>query len=76
MLAGAADRDVSEFRSGLNGFRRATVGSLNALREDVTGLSRRMDQGFERCAQNSMHAAAGQQQIVNLLHTMIKDDHD
>ncbi len=36
VLAGAADRDVSEFRDELRDFRRATVSSFNAMREDFT----------------------------------------
>lgn len=86
-LAGAADRDVSEFRSELNDFRRATTASFNALREDFNDLSRRMEQGFARTEQGFARTeqgfaairgtldgtAAGQQQIVDLLHTIIDD---
>lgn len=92
VLAGAADRDVTEFGAGLRAtaaevsdFRRATAASFNALREDVTDLGRRMDQRFEVVDQRfeavdrgfmEMRgkldaAAAGQQQIVGLLQTLI-----
>lgn len=94
VLAGAADRDVGEFRSELNDFRRATIASFNALREDFNDLSRRMEQGFARTQQGFARTeqgfarteqgfaairgtldgtAAGQQQIVDLLHTIIDD---
>jgi hypothetical protein len=35
VLAGAADRDVTEFMGELRDFRRATTGSFNALREEL-----------------------------------------
>jgi uncharacterized coiled-coil DUF342 family protein len=35
VLAGVADRDVTEFMSEFRDFRRATVGSFNALREEM-----------------------------------------
>ena len=101
ILAGAADRDVSEFavelratradvratkadvrdvRAEMTDFRRATTGSLNALREDFTDLGRRFDQRFEAVDRGFMElrgkldaAAAGQQQIVGLLQTIIDD---
>lgn len=38
ILAGAADRDVTEFRDELHDFRRATTASFNAVREDLTDL--------------------------------------
>jgi hypothetical protein len=38
ILAGAADRDVSEFRGDLREFRRATAASFNAMREDFADL--------------------------------------
>ncbi len=38
VLAGAADRDVSEFRNELREFRQATATSFNALREDFVDL--------------------------------------
>lgn len=73
VLAGAADRDVSEFRSEINDFRRATTASFNALREDFTDLSQRTDQGFAEMRAKFDATAAGQQQIVDLLHTIIND---
>ncbi len=70
-------RDV---RAEMTDFRRATTGSLNALREDFTDLGRRFDQRFEAVDRGFMElrgkldaAAAGQQQIVGLLQTIIDD---
>jgi hypothetical protein len=78
VLAGAADRDVGEIRGELRDFRQATVASFNAMREDfvalredfsdlrgdVEGLRGEMRSNFDI-------AAAGQQQIVSLLETLI-----
>jgi outer membrane murein-binding lipoprotein Lpp len=52
VLAGAADRDVSEFRDELRDFRRATVTSFNAMREDFTTM--RADMGSMRQDIDSM----------------------
>ena len=38
ILAGAADRDVSEIRAEIRDFRQATTTSFNALRADFVGL--------------------------------------
>src|ERR1700737_2236515 len=38
VLAGGADRDVSEIRSEIRDFRQATTSSFNAMREDLTDL--------------------------------------
>jgi chromosome segregation ATPase len=46
VLAGAADRDVTEFRGELRDFRQATVASFNALREDMTDLRTEMSERF------------------------------
>lgn len=71
VLAGAADRDVGDIRGELRDFRQATVASFNAMREDfvalrgdVEGLRGEMRSKFDM-------AAAGQQQIVTLLETLI-----
>ena len=76
VLAGAADRDVGEIRGELRDFRQAAVGSIDAfhedlvaLREDVGGLRGEMRGKFDV-------VAAGQQQIVALLETLIDRDTD
>ena len=38
VLAGAADRDVSELRGEIRDFRRATTASFNAMRQDFVDL--------------------------------------
>ena len=80
VLAGAADRDVSEFRGELREFRRATTASFNALRqdfvdlrEDFVDLRTHVDNGFAEMRGKFDGMAAGQQQIVDLLHTIVTD---
>ncbi|OHV03813.1 hypothetical protein [Mycobacterium talmoniae] len=81
VLAGAADRDVTEFRDELRDFRRATVASFNAVRADITDLRADMndlrsemtlkftqvDNGFVEIRGKLDAAAAGQQRIVDLI---------
>lgn len=76
VLAGAADRDVSEFRSELRGFRQATASSFNALREDFVDLRSHVDQGFIEMRGRLDGAAAGQQHIVELIQGLIADQGD
>jgi outer membrane murein-binding lipoprotein Lpp len=87
VLAGAADRDVGEVRDEIRDFRRATVSSFNAMREDMVGIrgdidSMReymyamredMDNGFIQMRGKFDVTAAGQQQIVELLNGLIAD---
>ena len=85
VLAGAADRDVSEFRGEIREFRRATTGSFNALRQDFVDLAgsslrqdfvdlrNHVDNGFTEIRGKFDVMAAGQQQIVGLLQTIITD---
>lgn len=101
VLAGAADRDMTdvrgelrEFRSEVRGefrdFRGATTASFNVLREDFVDLrahvDRRfaqmdrgfaeMDRGFAEMRGKLDGAAAGQQQIVQLLRALGPDRGD
>jgi hypothetical protein len=80
VLAGAADRDVSEFRGEIRDFRHATTVSFNALRQDFVDLrqdfvdlSTHVDNGFIEMRGNFDVMAAGQDQIVELLQTIITD---
>ena len=73
VLAGAADRDVSEFRGEIRDFRRATAASFSALREDFVDLRTHVDDGFTEMRGTFDVMAAGQQQIVDLLQTMVTD---
>jgi hypothetical protein len=71
VLAGGADRDVSEIRGEIRDFRQATTSSFNATREDLNDLRSGMQHGFAEMRGKLDAAAAGQQQIVNLLNTLI-----
>jgi uncharacterized phage infection (PIP) family protein YhgE len=85
VLAGGADRDVTEIRGEIRDFRQATTASFNAMREDLTDLRQQMNSGFvevnKRFAEvNKGFAemrgkfdatAAGLQQITTLLNTLI-----
>jgi hypothetical protein len=79
VLAGGADRDVNQIRADIRDFRRATTASFNAMRADLTDLRTHVDQGFTEIGQGFTEmrgrldgAAAGQQQIVELLNTLIE----
>lgn len=87
VLAGAADRDVSEIRGELRDFRNATTASFNAmrqdfvdLRQDFADLREHVDRRFEQVHQGFVEmrgrfdaAAAGQQQIVDMLTTIMRE---
>jgi hypothetical protein len=64
VLAGGADRDVTEMRTEIREFRQATTASFNAMREDFTDL--RADFTDLRAEMR-----AGHRQIVELLDTLI-----
>ena len=72
-LAGAADRDDSEFRDEIRAFRRATGVSFNALRQDFVDLRAHVDNGFVEMRGKFDVMAAGQRQIVDLLQIIITD---
>ncbi|MCE7009280.1 permease [Kibdelosporangium philippinense] len=71
VLAGGADRDVAEIRGEIRDFRQATTSSFNAMREDVADLRTQVRDGFTEMRGKFDATAAGQQQIVNLLNTII-----
>jgi hypothetical protein len=87
MESGAADRDVGEIRGEIRDFRQATTSSFNALRQDFVDLRQdfvdlrtHVDNGFAKVDNAFIEmrgrldaAASGQQQIVDLLHTVIAD---
>ena len=94
VLAGAADRDVTEIRGELRDFRQATMASFNALRTEINerftqvderfrGVDARfrsvdarfdqVDNGFIEMRGKLDAAAAGQQQIVDILQRLIAD---
>ena len=74
ILAGGADRDVGEIRSELRDFRNATIAGSNAMREDFVDLRNHVDRGFADMRAKFDVAAAGQQQIVGMLQTIIDRD--
>lgn len=71
VLAGAADRDVGEIHSELRDFRRATTGSFNAVREDLVDLRTNLVDLRAEMRSKFDLSAAGQQQIVGMLQTLI-----
>jgi hypothetical protein len=71
VLAGGADRDVSEIREEIRDFRQAATSSFNATREDLTDIRAEVRQGFTEMRGRLDAAAAGQQQVVDLLNTLI-----
>lgn len=71
VLAGETDRDVNEIRGEIRDARQATTSSFNAMREDLTDLRQHVDNGFTEMRGKLDAAAAGQQQIVDLLTTLI-----
>jgi uncharacterized coiled-coil protein SlyX len=78
VLASGADRDVTEIRAEIRDFRQAAISSFNAMREDLTDLRTHVDNGFAQVDNGFIEirgrldaAATGQQQIVDLLNTII-----
>lgn len=78
VLAGGADRDVSEIRTEIRESRELNVEVLNAMRADITDLRQHVDRGFARVDQGFGElrgrldgSAASQQHIVELLGTLI-----
>ena len=73
VLAGAADRDVSEFRHATTASFTALRQDFVDLRQDFGGLRTHVDNGFTEMRGKFDVMAAGQQQIVGLLQTIITD---
>lgn len=78
VLAGGADRDVTEIRGEIRDFRQATTAGFNATREDLNDLRDHVDRGFANVdrgfgeMRGKLDAtAAGQQQVVEMLTTLI-----
>lgn len=64
--------DDLEARHGeIRDFRQATTSGFNAMREDLTDLRQQVDNGFVEMRGRLDAAAAGQQQVVGLLNTLI-----
>lgn len=85
VLAGAADRDVGEIRAEIRDFRRATTASFNTLRADLVDLRHdftdlrhdfsrledHVDRGFIEMRGKFDATAVGQQQIIDLIQSLI-----
>lgn len=85
VLAGAADRDVTEIRAEIRDFRNATTSSFNALRHDFVDFREHVDRRFEEVSQGFEQVdrgfaemrgkldgtAAGQQRIAEMIQTLI-----
>ena len=73
VLAGAADRDVSEIRAEIRDFRNATTASFNALREDFGDLRTNVDRGFTEMRSKLDATASEQQTIADLIRRLIAE---
>jgi hypothetical protein len=78
VLAGGADRDVAEIRGEIREFREQNTRVINAMRDDLTDLRERVENGFAEVDRGFMEVhgrldatAAGQQQVVGMLSTLI-----
>jgi len=76
VLAGGADRDVTEIRGEIREFREQNRRVLNAMREDLSDLRRGVSDGFAEMRGKLDATAAGQQQITALLNTLIAQHGD
>lgn len=81
VLAGAADRDVSQIAGEMRDFRQATAASFNAMRQDFVDLRTHVDRGFAEMHQGFAEmrgkldaTAAGQEHIASLIQTLIDRD--
>ncbi|GLY67691.1 permease [Amycolatopsis taiwanensis] len=83
VLAGGADRDVTEIRGEIRDFRQATMSSFNAMREDLVDL-RQTTANLERATMDGFiemrgkfdAVATGHQQIVALLNRVMGEQGD
>jgi chromosome segregation ATPase len=83
VLAGGADRDVAEIRQEIRDFREQNTRVLNAMREDLVDFRSVVDEKFARVDRGFIEvrgkldaAAAGQQQIAEMVSTLIARDDD
>ncbi|MFN8100178.1 MAG: hypothetical protein U0Q20_01010 [Mycobacterium sp.] len=72
--------DVSEFRAQVRDFRQAMAAQFYAMHQEFVQTRAQFDQGFEKVDRGFTEmrgrldaTAAGQQQIVDLLQTIIRD---
>lgn len=72
LLAGGADRDVTEIRGEIRDFREHNSRVLGAMRSDLTDMTQRMESGFAEVRGALDATSAGQAQIVELLNEVIR----
>lgn len=71
VLAGGADRDVAEIRAEIREAREHNTRLHNATRQDITGMRAHVDNGFAEVRGRLDAAAAGHEQLVTMLNTLI-----
>jgi predicted nucleic acid-binding Zn-ribbon protein len=78
VLAGGADHDVAEFgvkvdanRKAINALGVQTTARFDRLEQRMDSLEQQMNSGFTEIRGKLDATATGQQQIVNLLNTLI-----
>jgi hypothetical protein len=67
---------VTELGAEIREFREQNTRVLNAMREDLTDLRSRVNDGFAEMRGKFDAAAVGQQQIAGLLDTLIHQGGD
>ena len=72
VLAGGADRDVSELRGEIREFRDQNNRVLNAMRDDLNELRSHMDSGFTEMRGKLDATATGLAQITGMLTRLIE----
>ena len=72
VLAGGADRDVSELRGEIREFRDQNSRVFNAMRDDLGDLRSRMDSGFIEMRGKFDVTAAGLDRITGMLTTLLE----
>ena len=72
VLAGGADRDVSELRGEIREFRDQNNRVLNAMRDDLDQLRSHMDSGFTEMRGKLDATATGLDQITGMLTRLIE----
>lgn len=73
-LAAANDRDVADLHTELRAFRQATNASFNAMRADFADLRTEFGDLRTEVRATLAQSAAGQQQIMGMLTTLIEQD--
>jgi hypothetical protein len=82
-LAAARDRDLADLgvkvdanRSAINALGEQTAGRFDQLEQRVDRLEDKVDGGFAEMRGKLDQAAAGQQQIADMLTTLISEQDD